>query len=617
MNSTTADDIRTRIVGVLNKPIRPYRNLSPEEEEALKRLRCDKSIVILPADKGRSTVVMDLEEYDKKMLSIVNDVNTYNCLKKDPSSTLQSKMNSLLLTQVKKDELPQNLYQRLRRSDATTPQIYGLPKIHKLDAPLRPIVSFYSSPTYHLSKHLSLILSPLVGNSISHVRNSCDFVTFVTSHQLEDEIMVSFDVVSLFTKVPTKLAIQVARQRLEEDANLTDRTTLSIDNIICLLEFCLDATYFSFKGKYYKQIFSTAMDSPVSVTVANMVMENVEQRALSSFDYKPIFWKRYVDDTFTALPASIVDRFHKHLNSIEPSIQFTVEIEENGRLPFLDVLITRNDDGTLCSSIYRKKTHTDQYLQYSSHHPSSHKQSVARTLFTRASTHSSSLVQRAEEETHIIEALHNNDYPNTFIMDCHKKVQQKRPTPSLLSNSTISDTPPPIRVTIPYVQGQSEAIRWILRSLDIQVIFRPLTTLRRMISRPKDPLPVFSQTGVVYNISCQDCSSSYVGQTGRSLQQCIKEHQRAVQQQNTSTNALAEHAWHKGHKINWDNPTILAHHPYLMQRCILESWHIHRHKGTINREQAPIPQIYLTFQNKVHEPHPTHVPRASFPGTPV
>ena len=420
---------------------------------------------------------------------------------------------------------------------------------------------------------------------------------------------------SLFTKVPTKLAIQVARQRLEEDTNLADRTTLSIDNIIYLLEFCLDATYFSFRGKYYKQIFGTAMGSPVSVTVANMVMGNVEQRALSSFDYQPLFWKRYIDDTFTALPASVIDRFHKHLNSIEPSIQFTVEIEENGRLPFLDVLVIRNDDGTLCSSVYR--THTDQYLQYSSHHPSSHKQSVARTLFTRASTHSSSLVQQADEETRIIKALRNNGYPNAFIMDCRKKVQQKRPIPSLLSNSTITDSPPPIRVTIPYVQGQSEAIRRIIRSLDIQVIFRPLTTLRKMISRPKDPTSIFSQTGVVYNISCQECSSSYVGQTGRSLQQRIREHKRAVQQQNISTNALAEHAWHKGHKINWDKPTILARHPYLMQRCILESWHIHYHKGTVNREQGPIPQAYLTLQNRAHEPHPTHATRASTPGTSI
>ena len=74
----------------------------------------------------------------------------------------------------------------------------------------------------------------------------------------------------------------MTRHRFEEDANLTDKTTLSIDNIIYLLEFGLDATYFHSGGKYYKQIFGTGMGSPVSVTVANMVMENVEQRALSS-----------------------------------------------------------------------------------------------------------------------------------------------------------------------------------------------------------------------------------------------------------------------------------------------------------------------------------------------
>ena len=78
--------------------------------------------------------------------------------------------------------------------------------------------------------------------------------------------------------------------------------------------------------------------------------------------------------------------------------------------------------------------------------------------------------------------------------------------------------------------------------------------------------------------------SSYVGQTGQNLQQWVKEHQRAVKQQNVSTSALAEHVWQKGHKINWDNPTILARHPYFLQRCILESWHIHGQKYANNRE---------------------------------
>ena len=126
-----------------------------------------------------------------------------------------------------------------------------------------------------------------------------------------------------------------------------------------------------------------------------------------------------------------------------------------------------------------KKTHTDQYLQFSSHHPSFHKQSVARTLFTRASTHSFSLVQCTEEETHIVEALHNNGYTNKFIKDCHRKVQRRKPTSPLVSSSNIPERASPIRATIPYVQGQSELISRILHTLDIQVVFRPLTTIRK------------------------------------------------------------------------------------------------------------------------------------------
>ena len=158
-------------------------------------------------------------------------------------------------------------------------------------------------------------------------------MTFLTQ-RLGEEILVSFDVVSLFTKVPIELAIHVAKERLQEDNILEDRTALSINEIIQLLEFCLKATYFLFRGKYYQQIFGTAMGSSVFVVVADMVMENIEQRALNSFSHPPIFWKRYVDDTCVTLLPSLVDSFHQHLNSIEPSIQFMVEIENNGCLLF-------------------------------------------------------------------------------------------------------------------------------------------------------------------------------------------------------------------------------------------------------------------------------------------
>ena len=110
-------------------------------------------------------------------------------------------------------------------------------------------------------------------------------------------MLVSFDVVSLFTKVPTKLAVEVGRKRLENDEELSLQTQLSTQDFIMLLEFCLNATYLAFRGKVYRQKFGTAMGSPVSVSVANLVMEEIEERTLTPFDLDLPLWKRNVDDT--------------------------------------------------------------------------------------------------------------------------------------------------------------------------------------------------------------------------------------------------------------------------------------------------------------------------------
>ena len=124
-----------------------------------------------------------------------------------------------------------------------------------------------------------------MGESPSAVRN--DFVSFVSSLQLDpDEVLVSFDVVSLFTNVPVDLAFQVASRRL--DSSLAGRTKLSVDNIVNLLTLCLNAAYFTLRGVVYQQVFGTAMGYPVSVVVANLVMEDVEERELRDIS-TPIF----------------------------------------------------------------------------------------------------------------------------------------------------------------------------------------------------------------------------------------------------------------------------------------------------------------------------------------
>ena len=97
----------------------------------------------------------------------------------------------------------------------------------------------------------------------------------------------------------------------------------------------------------YQQVYGTTMGSPVSVVVANLVMEDIEERALSTFHPPSHFWKCYIDDTCAAFPPDQIQPFLDHLNHIELCVQFTVEEESDGRLAFLDVQLSRSDDGTV------------------------------------------------------------------------------------------------------------------------------------------------------------------------------------------------------------------------------------------------------------------------------
>ena len=114
------------------------------------------------------------------------------------------------------------------------------------------------------------------------------------------------------------------------------------------------------------------MGYPISATVADIVMEYVEEAAISTALHPPQWWFRYVDDSHACLKRNLVNEFHSHLNSIDPHLQFTIELDQNQRLPFLDTITTRSN-GRVTVDIYRKPTHTDKYLHYDSHHPIQHK----------------------------------------------------------------------------------------------------------------------------------------------------------------------------------------------------------------------------------------------------
>ena len=183
---------------------------------------------------------MDRDAYHDKAMMLLSDEQVYRKSKKDPTLSAERKMNSMLINLKKRSLLPEKLYERLRSSGGHIPLFCGLPKIHKETIPWRPIASFVSSPMHNLSKFLAKALSPLAEKTASHVSSSTDFTTFTKTITIPHGFaLVAYDIISLFTNVPTDLAVEVIKRRLEEDDSVLNEVSIPTNAIISLVHFCL------------------------------------------------------------------------------------------------------------------------------------------------------------------------------------------------------------------------------------------------------------------------------------------------------------------------------------------------------------------------------------------
>ena len=202
------------------------------------------------------------------------------------------------------------------------------------------------------------------------------------------------------------------------------------------------------------------MGSPVRPVVANLYMDFFEDRALTTAVNPPRWWKRFVDDTFVILQQSKRDEFLQHIISVDPAIQFTTEEQrQDGSMPFVDTLVTPQEDGTLTRKVYRNPTHTDQYLQWDSHHNLACKYSVINTLTHRAKAVCSSSQLLEEELKHLDEVLKQCKYPRWAIQKILREKEQKKNKKGKERNTRAIQKR--CHIVVPYAKGLCESYKSI------------------------------------------------------------------------------------------------------------------------------------------------------------
>ncbi|XP_032678536.1 uncharacterized protein LOC116847549 [Odontomachus brunneus] len=243
-----------------------------------------------------------------------------------------------------------------------------------------------------------------------------------------------------------------------------------------------------------------------------------------------------------------------------------MEVEQNNRFSFLDVLVTRRTDGSLGHQVYRKPTHINRYLHAKSHQRPAQKQSVLDSLIYRAlAICDKNRIQRNLKD--LRNTLQNNGYTT-----------KER-------NS--------ITTFLRYIQGITDKIGRILKKHNIKTIYKPPTKIGQYLNNPKDRRPPLDTSGV-YRVLCS-CGKIYIRETGRMVSTRMKEHQSAVKLKNVTQSALTELNLESGHKILFNE--ILAKINNYFPRKYRESLEIQKHPNNLNRDNeqkiSPIWQSVL------------------------
>jgi len=239
---------------------------------------------------------------------------------------------------------------------------------------MKPISSSINVPCENLSKYIDDILKNII-----ELKERLENVNLD-----EEEMFVSFDVVSLFTNIPVDLAIYTIMSKW---SILKTYTKISKKEFLKILNFCLkENNYFEFDGKIYKQIFGLPMGNPLSPTTANIILDELLNQKIdflkNNYNINIKFLVKYVDDFFAIVKKADVDTILNCFNNFHSKIQFTVEKEVNKKLPFLDLTLHRQNK-KIIFNWYTKPTYSGRIINFLSTQPKSHKINTANNLIQK------------------------------------------------------------------------------------------------------------------------------------------------------------------------------------------------------------------------------------------
>ncbi|XP_062713904.1 uncharacterized protein LOC134290731 [Aedes albopictus] len=577
-------------------------------------IKNNPDVLIMEADKGNRTVIMDLQDYNMKMGSLVEDTTIYEEIKRDPTTKYQKDNNNIVRRLLDLKLIDNRTRYKLTNNAAVCPRIYGQPKAHKPGLPLRPVVPNVTAPTYELSKYIANILQKAFSSSFN-IKDSYAFCEYVNGLQVPpDHLIVSFDVISLFTNVPIDL---VRQGIISMWTDIKKHTNINLDFFIEIVEFCVDASYFCFRGKFYHQKFGTAMGSPLSPILADIVLENLMLWAARTANIPPELIKKYVDDTFIILHKNQIETTLHIFNRYNTHLQFTCEIEKDNKLAFLDTMVIRTENNTLKTDWYAKPISSGRLLNFYSFHPYDQKIGVASNFIDRVRAFSK-VKTKHEQDQLILQRLQENNYPKPLINRLlHRQPPLPQPVPAL-SSPTTTDTEPIQYRSIPYVHTLSSMISKTLQNNipSIRVTTRSTNTNQKLYPNPKDPVPQSHKYNIVYEIPCQNCRSCYVGMTTNSLQKRLSGHQSTINsldnklqqghqyhepeiQHLKGRTALVEHCIDHQHRFDLTNTRIVDHTFKRSTLPILEMCHIATNPHTINR-RTDTDNLNRSYSNIIH-----------------